>query len=191
MRPEPREFVDKKRPVMREWYDLIERAENLGIEGIKEEAKELIKKDPDFLDPYTLLFEILQDEGDFEGAEAMLDEAYQRAIRLITDKEGNWPDLLEWGFLENRHIIRAIVNKGLWLWDNGENEEALSIFRNLLRTNENDNVGARFYILGIRMDMTFEEFQDRFDKGGYYDRDIVEWFAENMDKFPEEFANLG
>lgn len=184
----PREFVDKQRPVMKDWYELIERAESLGMEGIKAEAKELIKKDPDFLDPYTLLFEIMQDEGDFDGAEEMLDEAYTRAVRLITDKEGNWPDVLEWGYLENRHIIRAIVNKGLWLWDNGQNQEALGIFRNLLRANLNDNIGARFYILGIRMDMTFEEFQDQFDKGGYYDREIIEWFEANMDKFPDEFS---
>ncbi|MGQ9809783.1 MAG: tetratricopeptide repeat protein, partial [bacterium] len=126
---ESREFVDAERQVTKEWYDLIERAENLGIEGIKMEALKLIKKDPDFLDPYTLLFEILEDEGDSEGAEAMLDEAYTRAVRLITDKDGNWPDSLEWGYPENRHIIRALINKGLWLWSNGENEDALAIFR--------------------------------------------------------------
>jgi len=35
---------------------------------------------------------------------------------------------------------------------------------NFLKTNPNDSVEARYYILAIRMNMSFEEFENRFNK---------------------------
>jgi hypothetical protein len=37
--------------------------------------------------------------------------------------------------------------------------------------------------------MTFDEFEDRFNKGGFYDSDLSDWFEENYKKFPDEFAD--
>jgi hypothetical protein len=37
------------------------------------------------------------------------------------------------------------------------------------------------------MNMSFEEFENRFNKGGFYDNEMVEWFDENYSKFPDEF----
>ena len=150
--------------------------------------KKLIEKDPDFLDSHVLLYQILQDEDNPAETEKILDEAYNRAIKLITDKHGNWPDVLEWGWLENRHIIRAILNKAILLWDKNKTEEALDIFRKLLKTNPGDNVGARDFILAIRMNMTYKEYEKRFNKGGYYDNESADWFNKNYKKFPDEFS---
>lgn len=107
---------------------------------------------------------------------------------MITDKNGNWPDSLEWAWLENRHIIRAIVEKGVRLWYNQKNDKALQLFRKLLKTNPNDNPGVRFYILAIKMNMTFERFEERFVKGGYYGVEIDDWFNRHFNRFPEEFG---
>ena len=172
---------------MDDYYGLCERCTGRNAKTIKRELRRLIEKDPDFLDSYLLLFEILQDEDNFPEAEKVLDEAYHRAVNLITDKKGNWPDILRWSWLENRHIIRTIVNKALLLWDENKAEEALDLLRKLLLTNPNDNVGARFNILGIRMNMSFEEFENRFNKGGFYDSEIMRWFGENYSQFPDEF----
>jgi len=68
------------------------------------------------LDSYLIPYQILEDEGDLNKVEKVLDEAYRRAIALITDKDGNWPNVLERVWLENRHIIRTILNKALLLW---------------------------------------------------------------------------
>jgi hypothetical protein len=70
---------------------------------------------------------------------------------LITDKKGNWPDVLEWLWLENRHIIRAILNKTISLWKNKDVDNAIDLFRKLLKTNPMDNVGARNFILADLM----------------------------------------
>lgn len=182
-----REFVDKDHRVMDAYYDLCERYTGRNAKTIKGQLRRLIEKDPDFLDSYLLLHQILQDEGNFLEAEKILDQAYGRAIELITDKKGNWPDILEWSWLENRHIIRTILNKAILLWISKETDRALDLFRKLLKTNPGDNVGARDYILAIRMDMSFEEFERRFNKGGFYDIELVEWFDKNYRKFPDEF----
>lgn len=133
------------------------------------------------------LYNILEEEGKVSEAEKFLNEAYERALRLITDEKGNWPDKLEWGWLENRHIIRTLLNKGLHLWKIGENDSALDLFRKMLKTDPMDNVGARVYILAIRTGMSFEEFEDRFERDGDYDDDLMKWFEENYKRFPEEF----
>jgi len=172
---------------MNTYYDLCERYDGRNVKSMKKQLKQLIEQDPDFLDSYILLCEILEGEGNDAEAEKLLDKAYDRAVRLITDKNGNWPDVLEWGWLENRHIIRAILNKAISLWNNNEIDGALDLFRKLLKTNPGDNVGARDYILAIRMNMSFEDFEKRFNKGGFYDMELSDWFDKNYKSFPDEF----
>jgi len=184
-----REYIDKKHKVMSAYYDLCEKYCNGSDKRvIKRQLNQLIKENPDFLDSYLLLCEILQNDDNLPEAEKILDEAYERALMSITDKKGNWPDVLEWGWLENRHIIRTILNKAISLWEKGEIDGALDLFRKLLKTNPGDNVGARDFILAIRMNMSFEEFENRFNKGGYYDMELSDWFEENHKSFPDEFG---
>jgi tetratricopeptide (TPR) repeat protein len=139
------------------------------------------------LDSYTFLHEILFRENKAKEAKKVLNEAYERAIKLIRDENGNWPDVLEWGRLENRHIIRTIQNKAISSWRSNDIECALDLFRNLLRTNPGDNIGARHYILAIRMGMSFQQFEAQFNKDGFYDVELIDWFDENYPKFPDEF----
>jgi len=185
-----KEFYDKSHSsVALKFYDIVEMYydENVDVEQIKNELKALIKRDPDYFDPYLLLYEILLKEGKRREAEEILNEAYKRAIEIITDEKGNWPDVMLWSWLENRHIIRTIVEKSLLLWENKKENEALDLFRKLLKTNPNDNPGVRFYILAIKMGMSLNKFEQRFNKGGFYDEELFEWFENNYTNFPEEF----
>jgi len=85
-------------------------------------------------------------------------------------------------------LLRTFVNKAVSLWKDKKNDEALVLFRKLLKTNPGDNPGVRNYILAIRMNMSFAEYENRFNKGGYYNMESVEWFDENYKKFPDEFG---
>ena len=183
----PREFVDRDRDAMDEYYDLCEKYTGRNKKTIKSKLTKLIEKDPDFLDSYLLLFNILKEEANMKEAEKVLDKAYKRAIALITDENGNWPAVLEWGWLENRHIIRTILNKALFLWTQKSNEDALTLLRALLKAAPRDSIGARHYILGIRMGLTFQQFENRFKRGGFYHMDLFDWFDENFHTFPDEF----
>jgi len=182
-----REYVDKDHKVMDAYYDLYERYGGKNTKSIKRQLRKLIDEDPDFFDTYLLLGRILEDEGEIQEAEMILDNAYQRVLKLLTDKNGDWPDVLEWGWLENRHIIRTVLNKAIALWENGELDNALDLFRKLLKTNPDDNAGVRTYILAIRMNMTFEGFEERFNIDGFYDGELFDWFDENYKNFLDEF----
>lgn len=183
--PDEGEYIDREREVVNDYHNLIQ--EEPGIPLLKVELKKLIKKDPDFFGSYLTLFKILQNEGKQKEAEKLLDEAYKRAINLITDKKGEWPDLLEWGWVENRHIISTILNKAVLLWKSSKTDDALDLFRKLLKSNPGDNAGVRNYILAIRMKMSFKKFEKRFNKGGFYDSHLSDWFEKNYKKFPDEF----
>jgi len=107
----------------------------------------------------------------------------------IVNKEGKWPKIMEWVWLENRHIIRVIDRWAVKLWYEGKTGEALTIFRNLLKTNPADNIGARYSILAIKMNLDPSyEAQFYATIPGFIDaHKISKWFEENSKNFPEEF----
>lgn len=180
-----REFVDKDRPVMMEYYNLLE--EELELKPLEKKLIQLIEKDPLFFDTYSLLTEVYEDMGQFDKAEEVLGVAYKKAIKRITNKEGVWPDSLEWGWLENRHIIRVILKQAMYLWAEGELELSLDLLRKLFASNIRDNIGARYYILAIRLNLDYEDYTDQFESSGYLDQKIFDWFDTESKKFPEDF----
>ena len=189
MAKKPREFIDESHSVSGEYYDLLEGLDlDPSEEEVKRELRKLILKDHLFLDPYLILYDILMDEEEFEEGERLLDRAFGFALELVCDQSGNWPDLLQWGFMENRHIIRTFLNKAEVLWSKFEFVLALDLYRKLLRTDLNDKAGVRMYILALKMGLSFEEFEKQFNRGGHYDSELNKWFNQNYKKFPEEFA---
>jgi tetratricopeptide (TPR) repeat protein len=183
------QFIASDSPVQSRFYDLAERYERQGpTPAIEQALRKLIVQDPDFYDSYLMLHTVLAQQGRDAEGEELLDTAYQRALARITDARGNWPPALEWGWLENRHIIRTFLNKALAEWTAGRTDAALDLLRKLLRSNPGDNIGARNYILAILLGMTFEEFENTFS--GVYGYDalkMMDWFDKNTRRFPKEF----
>ena len=179
-------FVDRDHKVMGEYYDFLDSEQNTPAQTEKK-MMEFIKTDPAFLDPYLLLFELYQNKKEVGKARGILERAYQIAIKAITDRKGNWPEEMLWGHLENRHIIRTLLNKAMNLWVHGENDAALNLLRKLLRSNPGDNIGARNYILAIRLGMKFEEFETQMASEYGYDGKKMMAFEKKMKKFPDEF----
>ena len=158
------DFIDKDHEVMDSYYELTKRAGSLSDKSLIKELKSLIKKDPEFFDTYTWLIQILEEQGKFKEALILLNEAYEKCLDVLLDKNKNWPDRLEWGWLENRHILRLLLNKGIYEWKVGNKELAIEIFRRQLKLNPNDNAGVRQFILAIRMNLTFDQFEKKFNK---------------------------
>ena len=88
-----------------------------------------------------MLADIIED--DEARAATLRNTAFHRALSRIVDGKGDFPASLPWGYLENRHLIRAIDRGAIALWDAGDTDAALDIFRKLLKSNPNDNIGAR------------------------------------------------
>ncbi len=183
-----KEFVDEMRDVTSEYYDIVGSLTAKNIPQKITELEGLVKRDPYFLDSYGALADIYDEQNEEEKAERLRSEAYEKALELIVDKSGKWPQEMLWGWLENRHVIRAFLNRGVSLWYKGRSDDAYAIFEKLLATNSNDNPGVRFFMLAILEKMPVEEFDNRFDKGGCWDDDICEWFNKNVHNHDKEFG---
>jgi tetratricopeptide (TPR) repeat protein len=158
-------------------------------EKLKEKLEEIIKKDPYYFDSYIYLAQLYSDEYQFALAHDTLKRGYELAVRKIANHKGEFPKRLEWTRSENRHIIRIINKWAFHLWVEGESEMALTIFRKLLRSNPADNIGARYSILAILMNVDLE-FDDNLVSvlpESIEGRLIDKWFAENAPAYPEDF----
>ena len=183
-----REFVDREREAAEEFEKIRRLFDEGRVEELKDRLRELIKKDPHFLEPYLLLSEIYEMEGKLREAEGILEEAYKKAVELISS-EGRLPERLEWKHPTNRHIIKALISWGTFLWEIGEVERALEVLKEVYRMNPADEPGVRFYILAILEGMGFEEFEQTFSKEGDYDiKDLERWFEKRSKEHPEVFT---
>jgi len=181
------EFIDRKREVQKNFEKVRTLFEEGKIEGLKKALKELIKEDPYFLEPYVLLHEIYEMEGKVKEAEEILQEAYRKAMELIAP-EGKFPDRLLWKHPTNRHIIKALLNMGIFYWEVGELEDALKIFKDLYYMNPTDELGVRYYILAILEGMSFDEFEQVFSRDGEYDyEDLNHWFEKHAPEHGDIF----
>jgi hypothetical protein len=170
---------------MDEYYEILD--SNLTPKKLETSMRALIKKDPYFLDPYAILIELLVERGEEEEAIDLMAKSMDNALALILDKHGRWPDKMEWGWLENRHIMRILARGAANFWAFGHTEMALEILRDLLRACPNDNLGVRYHISAIREGMTAEEFQRRFESGMFVSSELEPWFIECIKKYPDEF----
>lgn len=186
-----KEFTDKDHAVAKEFYELMDKAPK--PKALEEGLAQLIKTDPLFLDPYIVLAEVLYARGKDSQAKGLVSQAYQKAVWLISDSDGNWPEAMEWGWHENRHIMRAISEYAYQVWGEGKTEEALDIYRKLLKANPRDNQGVRNSILAIRMGLGVNWEEPFMAKDGpmagmgLEAGPLHEWFDKNSKKFPEEF----
>lgn len=145
----------------------------------------MIKKDANYFDPYITLHEYYLMDSDFKNAIKIIEKGFQRAINLI-DNNGKFPDKLPWGFIENRHIIRMIFNFAIFVWINEDKDIAINIFMELLKSNHNDNIGARYSIVAILEGFSSqEEYEEQFESengmGLEYEA-LEKWFDKSVKK---------
>ena len=179
------EFIDKDRFDVNEMYwDFLESEDADNTKKAIKRLKAIIKKDPNYFDPYIALHDYYLDDNRLKDASEIIYKGYTRAMKLIL-KNDRFPDELLWGFMENRHIIRILFNYATILWLS-DKKSALFIFKRLLRSNPDDNIGARYSIIGI-----LEGFksQDELEKqflskdGEYIDWEKQEeWFLSSAKK---------
>ena len=179
------EFIDKDRFEVNEMYwEFIESEEAEHIEKSIKILKNIIKKDPDYFDPYITLHEYYLANKETQKAFEILAVGFQRAMELVELNE-KFPDELPWGFMENRHIIRVLFNFATFLWMAEDKKVALAILLQLLKSNIRDNVGARYSIVAILEGYeSIEHFEEQFEtESGYVDAIAINnWFDEKVKK---------
>ncbi|MFB6181691.1 MAG: tetratricopeptide repeat protein [Candidatus Magasanikbacteria bacterium] len=186
-----KEFHGHRSDYMDEYFDLVET--EMTWEKFIEEMRRLIEKDDKFFDPYLDLAEALKARNKEDEARKILKEGYEKAMKMIVDKEGRWPERMEWVVLSNRHIMRMIRGWAYQLWEEQKEDEALGILRKLFRANPNDNQGCRYDILAIRMglgtdwDEPFVVEEGPMAGEALKAGELSEWFEENKNDYPDEF----
>lgn len=126
------------------YYDAMDALSNGHISLSKKLLKMALKEDQKFIDAYNGLAAVYEDEGNKKKARESSEIAYN-----LTKKEfKEWPEEMEWGFLENRPYLRAICNKAIYFHEDDKFEEAKKIYHLLLKLNPGDNQGVR-YLLAV------------------------------------------
>lgn len=174
------EYIDIERYEVNElYYEFLESKEASDPKESIKALKKIIKQDPDFFDPYITLYEYYLNAMDFKNAIKIMEQGNERAMKLIY-KDGAFPDKLNWLFLENRHIIRLLFNYACFLWANELKDAAIEQLLLLLKSNTNDNIGARYAIAAIVDGFaSLQEYEERFLNPDGYSLDIErleEWF---------------
>lgn len=187
------EFIDKKRAIAKELEDIVTNFDpTLNIKLTITKLQGLIKKDPDYLESYLYLGGIFYAQDDIERWEECIEEAYKRATNLISKacpeaSIGGTSISLKWEHESNRHIILAMIEKGVYFWSIEEGDAAMNIFSELLKADPSDNCGVRFYMLAILQGLEYSIFSERFEDGDYFDDKVDEWFEVNSVKFKDTF----
>lgn len=190
-----RVFVDKMRPVIAEYEEILQK--DLDLSELLPAMYALIEKDKDFYAPYLVAAEILFSEEKSDEAAELLMQAYMAAVIRVADEGGNWPDQLAWEFVENRHLLCVFQEYALLLWENDCLDEALELFRRILCMNPSDEQGIRYSMLALKMDLDICEWDTPFvttDEHGCevgIDEEKMEaWFQKNAPQFSDEFRWL-
>jgi len=102
-----------------------------------------IEIDPTYADGYNHLANIAWRKEDWKQAEGL----YQKALELAEPEVKSIPKGGFWGILESRPYMRALHGLGLTAWKQSRLEDAIGIFKQMLKLNPNDNQGAR-YLMG-------------------------------------------
>ncbi|MBS1904881.1 MAG: hypothetical protein JSS75_14340 [Bacteroidetes bacterium] len=178
------EFEDRPHPYDDQYYEYFDQFERGELIQLMDLLKELDKLDPTYMHPILSIADLLYEIGNEKEGDAHIAEAYRRVVEIVC-VNGKWPDRLIWGWLENRHLLRAIEAYGDMLWRRGTPNEALAVYRQMLQLNPYDNQGVRFKMLAIRMNFTFLEHESHNES----DNDSANFWMRQFDTYASEFPN--
>lgn len=131
-------------------------------------AREALAISPDCADAYVLLAE--EAAADVDEAKAYYAqgvEAGERALgpRAFEEDAGHF-----WGLMQTRPYMRARAGLASCLWLQGQHDEAIHHYQEMLRLNPNDNQGLRYLLVECLMivgrDGELGQLLEQFDDDG-------------------------
>ncbi len=189
----------KHYPAIERYFDLMENSHDIdpdtasgrkNRQKIKSEITNLLQGIPSFFEPPLMLIDMLREEGKMDEADKLLSTSFDRVMSAISNKNGELPDLLVWGLVENRSIMRIIVQQGIVFWEANWKARAKALFQEILRMDLEDRLGVRFYILAILEHMSHDDFEFTFiDSNGFYKESLTPWFEKGLANYPEYFKD--
>jgi tetratricopeptide (TPR) repeat protein len=91
-----------------------------------------------------------------------------------------------WGLLETRPYMRALNGKADMLWQLRRHEEAIALFREMLRLNPGDNQGGRYSLLQLLLELDrgdearalIDQYADEYSAAWLYTRALLAFQQE-------------
>ncbi|MCL0089925.1 tetratricopeptide repeat protein [Dehalococcoidia bacterium] len=158
-------FPSERDPKRERAEDTLDQGLDLLEQGNEEEAGRYFFKsieiDPTYADGYNHLANIAWRKRDWKQAEGL----YRKALEFAEPEVKGILKGEFWGMLESRPYMRAFHGLGLTVRKQGRFEEAISIFRQMLKLNPNDNQGVR-YLMGS----LYHQLGNLEEAGRWYER---------------------
>lgn len=145
MAPHEWEFVfpDVYNDLMDEFHSGCEFYEEGNLGEAERVFKVVLAQMPDHLDAIHHLALVLSERELYDQARNLWEQAVRIGRKAVPQNFEPREDRLEWGWLENRPFLRCLHGLALARYEEGEVEEALILFQELLSLNPNDNQGVR------------------------------------------------
>ena len=141
--------IDYTNTILDDAYELLEKAENTKskTQAIKY-AKEAYDMCPNCFD--AILFQCDLEENGIKRMKLLDDGLEFEKSRLTKEKYFDKENIGHfYGIFETRPYIRGLVIKAEYLLEEGKISQAENVCREVLRLNENDNMGARYLLMAI------------------------------------------
>jgi tetratricopeptide (TPR) repeat protein len=121
--------------------ELYDRGDFLKAQSL---LKTIIEGDPEFIEAYHMLGIMEHENNNLEKAKKLFSQGVKIAENIIPNTfNGN----IIWGDVDNRSYLRNLHGLGLVYMDLSQIQNAILIFKKIIRYNPNDNQGIR-YLLG-------------------------------------------
>jgi len=144
-------------------------------EGNNDEAEKIFRavlaQMPDHIDAIHHLALVLSERSLFNQARDLWEQSVRIGHKAFPQDFEMDGDILEWGWLDNRPFLRCLHGLALLRYDEGEIDEALKLFQELLSLNPNDNQGVR----SIAIEALFKigKLEDVLKIAEHYPNDIM------------------
>jgi tetratricopeptide (TPR) repeat protein len=136
-------FPNAYNDLMDEFHSGCESYEEGNLDEAEKVFKMVLAQMPDHLDAIHHLALVLSERDLYDQARDLWEQAVRIGRKAVPQDFELGKDRLEWGWLENRPFLRCLHGLALARYDEGEVEEALRLFQELLSLNPNDNQGVR------------------------------------------------
>lgn len=187
--------IEYKNTPLDDAYEILEEAQNARNkkEAIRL-AKKAYEKSPDCFD--AILFQCDLEENGIKKMKLLGDGLENEKNRLTKEKYFDKENIGHfYGIFETRPYIRGLVVKAEYLLEEGKLRQAESICREVLRLNENDNMGVRYLLMAIFA--TLEEENDMLKLYKKYPEETLEmlfplfalYYKIGNDKKAKEYLN--
>jgi len=140
-------FSDVYNDLMNQFHSGCESYEQGNLSEAEEAFKVVLAEMPDHLDAIHHLAIVLSKRGLYDQARDLWEQAVRIGHKAVPENFEPGKDRLEWGWLDNRPFLRCLHGLALAKYENGQVEESLGLFQELLLLNPNDNQGVRAMVM--------------------------------------------